>query len=95
VSSSAAQIVALERRLAADRGVVRRRFMGLRRQLRRRATAPTTLLVAGAVGVLVERGSRNASVSMRGVWRAAVVSTTLARALRDLLASLDATQSAS
>jgi len=95
MSSTASQINALERRLTEDRRAVRQRVTSLRRQVRRRATAPSTLLCAVGVGVLVEHGSRSAPRSARGLWRAAVVTTALARSVRDLLTSLDATRPAS
>lgn len=90
--TSHAQIDALEQRLALQRGIARRRFTAVRSQLRRQATAPTSLLCAVGVGVLVEHGSRGNGRSMAGLWHAASVTTALLRSARDLLASLDATR---
>jgi hypothetical protein len=90
MTSLHAQLISSEQRVAARRGALCERI----RTIRRQAIAPATLVGAVAIGVLVERSSRDGGGAVVRLWRAATLSTALLRSLGDFLDRLDAPRAA-
>jgi hypothetical protein len=86
------QVDALEQQLYARRGSVGTRVHGIGEKLRARMTAPSTLLIAVAVGVAIDQGTRKRGWTLVQALEGLNLANSLIVTLTSVVRSLDAPQ---